>query len=407
MDKMKSIENEKEYTEQIHNLFREFALGSIWADTFEIDSVDDTQINITYYGDRSIKAFKKACKETLISCTYLVIGSGRKINIHRPNENKAVSPKAKKNIMAAKFFVIGMIFICIATAAIVVLCNYVENRNFKESFYTTSSIKVDNPVRVALLSDLHGASYGPNNETLLKRIDALDPDVIICSGDMVDSVHQDADFAVSLGQELVKIAPTYYIYGNNEADGIYEVPLNQIDLDAKFGFDDDTRDETAMLRVPDFFEDKLESVGIQVLKNEMDTIQVGTVSIDVYGVLNSNPSSFWSYSAQAFGNYLYENPDHLKITAVHEPFIFETYHPDFWGDLMVCGHTHGGIVRVPVLGPLYTQGGGLFPEHGGSFVYGRYDTAGSPLIVSGGLENSNILRINNQPELVIIDINKF
>ena len=74
---------------------------------------------------------------------------------------------------------------------------------------------------------------------------------------------------------------------------------------------------------------------------------------------------------------------------------------------MLCGHTHGGVIRIPVLGPLYTHEGGLFPERRGSFVYGKYEASGRPLIVSSGLENSNVLRINNQPELVIIDINKF
>ena len=74
---------------------------------------------------------------------------------------------------------------------------------------------------------------------------------------------------------------------------------------------------------------------------------------------------------------------------------------------MLSGHTHGGVMRIPVLGPLFTREGGLFPERNGKFVYGRYEAAGKLLIVSGGLENSNILRINNQPELVVIDINKF
>ena len=74
---------------------------------------------------------------------------------------------------------------------------------------------------------------------------------------------------------------------------------------------------------------------------------------------------------------------------------------------MVSGHTHGGVVRVPVLGPLFTNEGGLLPERDGRFVYGRYDVSGKPLIVSAGLENSNIMRINNEPELVVIDINKF
>ena len=144
-----------------------------------------------------------------------------------------------------------------------------------------------------------------------------------------------------------------------------------------------------------------------MLKNEKDTIKIKTMTVDVYGVLNSNPSSFWSYSEKAFLSYIEEDEDNLKITAVHEPFIFQDFKPDYWGDLMLCGHTHGGVVRVPVFGPLFTKEGGILPERNGDFVYGRYDVAGSPLIVSGGLENTNVFRINNQPELVVIDINKF
>ena len=87
--------------------------------------------------------------------------------------------------------------------------------------------------------------------------------------------------------------------------------------------------------------------------------------------------------------------------------IFEEFQPETWGDLILCGHTHGGVVRIPVLGPLYTHEHGLFPERSDAFVYGRYDAAGTPLIVSSGLENTDIFRINNQPELVVIDINKF
>lgn len=318
-----------------------------------------------------------------------------------------INPGVKKNLKALKFLVIGMVFICIATAVIVTLCSYIGNRNFRETFYITSSIKADSRVRVVQLSDLHGASYGENNEKLINRVEALKPDIIICTGDMVDSAKDDVDFAVSLAKELSKIAPSYYVYGNNEVESIYDFLLNEKDLDKKFGFSAGNRDETALLQVKDTFEEKLEGVGMKALKNEKDTIRVNNMNIDIYGVLTSNPSSFWSYSEQAFSNYIYENPDNLKIMAVHEPFIFEEFTPDFWGDLMVAGHTHGGVVRVPVIGPLFTHEGGLLPERGGDFVYGRYNTAGSPLIVSAGLENSNIFRINNQPELVIIDINKF
>ena len=262
-------------------------------------------------------------------------------------------------------------------------------------------------MRVIQLSDMHGTKYGKNNQKLVARVKALEPDLIILTGDIADSVSEDLDYAVSLSSELAKIAPSYYIYGNNEVEGIYDVSLSQSDLDAKFGFSEANRDETKLSEIKDAYEEKLEKSGIKGLKNEKDTIKVKSMTIDVYGVLNSNPSSFWSYSGKAFSSYIDEDKDHIKITAVHEPFIFETFNPEFWGDLLVAGHTHGGFIRVPLLGPLFTKEGGLFPDRGGSFVYGRYDTSGSPLIVSAGLENKNVLRLNNQPELVVIDINKF
>jgi predicted MPP superfamily phosphohydrolase len=335
------------------------------------------------------------------------MGTEKKIKIVKKGRYNSLSPKTKKNIKAVKFFAIGMIFVCIAVSVIIVLCNYISNRNFRETFYITNSIKVDSRVRVVQLSDLHGSSFGKNNEKLLQRVKDLMPDIILCTGDMVDSAKDDEAYAIALAKELSKIAPSYYVYGNNEVESIYGFPLNEKELDEKFGFSKDNRDETALLKLNDSFEEKLEKAGIKVLKNEKDTIKIKTMTVDVYGVLTSNPSSFWSYSSNAFADYIYENPDNLKITAVHEPFIFEEFSSDFWGDLMVCGHTHGGVVRVPLLGPLFTREGGLLPERGGDFVYGRYDASGNPLIVSSGLENSNIFRINNQPELVIIDINKF
>lgn len=410
MDVIKNIEKTEKYQESIKELFKELVseeFYDMWADTFEIEWLNEKQVVITYDGIEKIKKFKKDCKKILVSCICSVMGVGKRIKVVKKSRYKAYSPKTKKNIKALKFFVIGMIFVCIATAVIIVLCSYIGNRNFRETFYITSSIKVDSRVRVVQLSDLHGASYGENNKKLLERVEALEPDIIICTGDMVDSAKEDEAYAVSLGGELSKIAPSYYVYGNNEVESIYDFLLNEKELDARFGFDKNNRDETALLKLKDSFEEKLENAGIKVLKNEKDTIKVKNMYVDIYGVLTSNPSSFWSYSGKAFADYIYENPDNLKIMAVHEPFIFEEFTPDFWGDLMICGHTHGGVVRVPIFGPLFTHEGGLLPERNDAFVYGRYDVAGKPLIVSAGLENSTVFRINNQPELVVIDINRF
>ncbi len=408
MDNMKIEAMEKE--EQIKDIFKALVSDELyeeWGDSFSVEDTDKKRVKITYRGTLKLKEFKKACREPLLNSVRMLMGDKKKIKIKGKKFGSDITPKAKKNIRAAKFFVIGMFFVCFAAAIIVVLCNYIGNRNFRETFYNVSSIKVDNQMRVIQLSDMHSCSYGKGNEKLITRIKELAPDIIICSGDIVDSAKDDVDYAVDLGRKLSEIAPSYYIYGNNENESIYDFSLTEKELDEKFGFNKGIRDGTRLLEIEDSFEEKMENAGIKVLKNEKDTIKVKNMDVDVYGVLTSNPSCFWSYSEKPFLNYIYENPDNIKITAIHEPTIFEVFQFDFWGDLLVCGHTHGGVIRVPVLGPLFTHEGGLFPERDGNFVYGRYDVSGKPLIVSAGLENSNIFRINNEPELVIIDINKF
>ena len=86
----------------------------------------------------------------------------------------------------------------------------------------------------------------------------------------------------------------------------------------------------------------------------------------------------------------------------------EVLEGESWGDLILCGHTHGGMARLPYLGGVYEHRNGLFPEYRGKgFLLGQYDIDGTPLIVSSGLSNQDLLRINNQPELVITDITRY
>lgn len=320
---------------------------------------------------------------------------------------KKCASKKKKRFLALILFVFSMIFVGVAAVVALVGSNYVANQNFKETFYCVSSLKVNEKIRVVQISDLHNCSYGTENSELIRRVEKLNPDLIIYTGDCIDSQVADVEQMANLCDALADVAPSYYIYGNNEVDICYEAALTQEYLDKKFGFDDSNCDPQALLDLEDSVMEQLEAVGVKVLKNSMDTITVGTTEVDVYGVLTSNPSAIWSYAGESFNEYLYTNEDHLKITAIHEPLVFEEYTPDYWGDLMLAGHTHGGTVRVPMVGPLYTKEGGLLPQRKGCYVYGRYSVQGRPLIVSGGLENNSFFRINNEPEVVIVDINKF
>jgi hypothetical protein len=88
MDSIKNMDKTERYHDRIKELFREFSSkesGDRWADTFDIESIDERQILVTYHGTEDIKKFKKECKITLISCIYSVIGVGRKIKIDKRN----------------------------------------------------------------------------------------------------------------------------------------------------------------------------------------------------------------------------------------------------------------------------------------------------------------------------------
>lgn len=318
-----------------------------------------------------------------------------------------LTAKTKKNIRVLKLFLISLISVLIAVSIAIIGCNYIGNRNFKETFYSVSSLKVNNKIRIIQISDMHNCLYGKENNKLVDRVQKLKPDLIIYTGDIIDSKAKSDDRVISLCKELSDIAPSYYIYGNNEVEKYYDTPLTQEALDEKYGFNDSNRQPDKLLESTDELTKKLEASGVKVLKNQSDTITIGTTPVDIYGVFTSNPSSFWSYAGGSFDEYMYSNENHLKITAIHEPLVFEEYSPDSWGDLMLAGHNHGGTVKIPMVGPLYTHDGGLLPERGGHLVGGRYEVQGRPLIISSGLENKNIMRINNQPEIVIVDINKF
>ncbi|MBO5408382.1 MAG: metallophosphoesterase family protein [Clostridia bacterium] len=405
-------EGAKKLTKELQSTLKGIVSPQVYetfVDHFVYETINENEIVVGYYGSEPLKNLKKEDKDLIWTGICSVAGESEKFRIEKRTEHSLFwsNPKVQKHLKIAKLFVISVFFAGIALAIALVTGNYIGNRNFRETFYAVSSIKADNPIRVIQISDLHNINYGKENQKLLTRVEKLNPDIILLTGDILDSYRNRQEQTVALCSNLSRIAPSYYIYGNNEVEKIYGFPLTKEELDAKFGFSDENRDWTKLLELEDSFAKALEEGGVKVLKNQTDTLTVGTTEIDVFGVLTSNPSSFWNYADQTFLSYVDTNTSNLKITAVHEPHILEEFQRDFWGDLVVCGHTHGGTIRVPMLGPMYTHEGGLFPERKDKYVYGRYPISGGHLIVSGGLENKNIFRINNQPELVIIDINKF
>ncbi len=382
-----------------------------WVKFFTFERVTKKKAVIRYSGEEPFKEFKKKYKKTFLKELAATGVHFKKIKFLKDKKRKAKKPvkekRKGKKAKVFKFFFVSLVFVAFTVCVLTLSVSYIANRNFAETFYSVSSIKANNNIRVIQISDLHSASYGTGNEKLIERIKSLKPDIIVYTGDCLDSEDNAGTNVLALTRALSSVAPSYYIYGNNEVEKYYDVKLSQKELDKKFGFTNETRQPSELTQITDEFEKKIEACGTKVLKNEFETIKVGKTEIDIYGVLTSNPSAFWSYSGESFDKFIFENTNHLKIMAIHEPFIFQEYTPDTFGDILMCGHTHGGTFKVPMLGPLYTHEGGLFPQRKGDYVYGRYDVSGAPLIVSSGLENKNPLRINNKPELVIIDISRF
>ena len=125
-------------------------------------------------------------------------------------------------------------------------------------------------------------------------------------------------------------------------------------------------------------------------------------------MLTANPSAFWPYAGESYGAFAQENPGRFKLMLCHEPYVFEQFQGERWADLVLCGHTHGGVVRIPYAGGLYERAHGLLPELlDEAYVYGQYSVGSTPLIVSGGLTNRGAIRVNNRPELVIIDVSRY
>ena len=84
--------------------------------------------------------------------------------------------------------------------------------------WTVDLSQLDDPVRLAVLSDLHDMDLGGDNRRLAELTAAEKPDLILLDGDMLNSYSQDSGRVCSLVRRLADIAPVYYAWGNHEQE---------------------------------------------------------------------------------------------------------------------------------------------------------------------------------------------
>ncbi len=224
--------------------------------------------------------------------------------------------------------------------------------------------------RIAQISDLHNAQFGDNNEKLVKMLRETEPDIIVITGDLVDSAHTDIEVGISFAQQALQIAPTYYVTGNHEANI--------------------TDDEYSALK------NGLENAGIDILNDEYVMIEKNGEFIKLAGVDDYFFSGSFRYNVKT----LAEDEEIYTVLLSHRPEYFELY-AESGAELVFSGHAHGGQFRIPLIGGIVAPGQGFFPKYDA----GKYTQNSTTMIVSRGLGNSIIpLRINNRPEIVIAEL---
>ncbi len=257
---------------------------------------------------------------------------------------------------------------------------------FSTVHYTICSEKIPegfDGFRIAHLSDLHGMLHGKGNRELLRKIHMEKPDIVVMTGDMADESRHAVSRALNLCTRLRKRYPVYYILGNHE---------QALEKNALAGF----------LR-------ELQAEGVILLENESRPIVKGADSIRLYGLVTplvyyKNPLGEYQrgvhFSAEDTGQVFGEiDRTCFNILLAHNPLYFPSYR-DWGADLTLSGHVHGGIIRVPGLGGLLSPDRKIFPKYDG----GYYREFGRHLIVSRGLGNRFLVRVNNPAELVVAEL---
>lgn len=282
-----------------------------------------------------------------------------------------------------------MKYIIIALLLLVLLSIYVykESTGFHVVKYCLNDRRINKNVKLVFISDLHNNEYGEGNIEVLDKIDEINPDYVVIGGDTMTSCMEKwtgLDKTFELVKKLTKKYKVIYGMGNHEErlrrlperfpEGVYEQLVNG-----------------------------LKEAGAPLLVDEC--IRLDDEGIDIYG-LDLEHAYFRKFVTKDFASdYLANklgNPDRdrYSILLAHNPEHFKAYVS--WGaDLILSGHVHGGIIRLPFLGGVVSPAMKLFPKYDG----GLFSQGNSHMVLSRGLGTHTIpVRINNKAELVVVEL---
>ena len=225
--------------------------------------------------------------------------------------------------------------------------------------------------RIAVLSDLHGMSFGKDNCRLIRAVSDAKPDMIAILGDMI-TYPSDLPALESLLSGIEGIAPIYCINGNHEWAAYCVDKVKELMLSHSAHF----------------------------LSNSYEPLYCGASRIIVCGAEDKNGRADMETPPELAARLRGEYPDDFVLWLYHRNDTLTGF-PGLPVDLVLSGHAHGGIVRLPFIG-------GLLDVHrrlGAEYEKGVYEEGSTVMIVSRGLGNSiAVPRFLNRPELVCVTL---
>lgn len=276
--------------------------------------------------------------------------------------------------------ILGMVILIIIIAAAALLAvGIIDGNRFvtvKEEFYLPQLSK---ECRFVLISDLHNKVYGNKNDRVMDAINKINPDFIILAGDLVTSKEkEDMTPGIELVRALAGRYKIYYGLGNHESK------IKQ--CTDRFG------DKFSRLRAG------VEGENVIFLEN--DAVDIPEYNVRITG-LDLDLDYFAHFRIRPMEDgYLdctLPKPDRKKcnLLIAHNPDYFEDYAK--WGaDLVLSGHVHGGIMRLPFLGGVIAPSYKIFPKYDG----GVFNTGNAKMLLGRGLGSHTLpLRFFNPAEL--------
>ncbi|MEF9951613.1 MAG: metallophosphoesterase [Clostridium sp.] len=274
-----------------------------------------------------------------------------------------------------------LIIICLS------LFLYIENNriSIKEYLLEEDIPSGFNNFKIVHLSDLHSKEFGYKQVRLIDKIQRLSPDIIVITGDIIDSRRTKKGSYSSIEYLLDginKISPIYYVSGNHEhRSNLYN-------------------DLVCILKK--FNVKIIDNRSLQIIRNSSSIYIQGLE--DIYSIskgrIQNEHLEIFSHSLSRISK---NNSDkNYKVMITHRPEFIELYSRENI-NLILCGHAHGGQIRIPFIGGILSPSQGFFPK----YSEGLHKINNTKMIISRGLGNSIFpFRVFNPPEIVSIVIKK-